>query len=72
MISTKKQIEEYLKTETKNISNQDFSSLTTSAICDALSISRSVTSQYLNEIFKKKQLIKINSRPVYFLDKKEY
>lgn len=71
MYNTKQEILNYLIDETKNIRDNDFSALTTSAIADALSISRSVASQYLNELFKTDCLVKINSRPVYFFHKNE-
>lgn len=39
-------------------------------ISNLLTISRNRTSSILNELFKKKLLVKINSRPVLFFDKK--
>lgn len=47
----------------------DFEKATASYISEALNVSRSVVSQYLNALFGKKKLIKINTRPVYFFDK---
>jgi len=41
----------------------------TQAIAEENFVSRSLVSQYLNDMFKSGALIKINSRPVYFLDK---
>lgn len=38
-------------------------------LCNTLNISRSLSSQYLNEYAKAGVFIKIHSRPVYFLDK---
>lgn len=43
---------------------------TAAGIADALHISRNTVSQYLNEKVKGKDVIKINSRPVYFFAKK--
>lgn len=40
------------------------------SIAETLYVSRSLVSLYLNELYKEGLLIKINSRPVYFLDKK--
>lgn len=40
------------------------------SIAEQIYVSRSLVSLYLNELFKEGVLIKINSRPVYFLDKK--
>lgn len=39
-------------------------------VASELFISRSLASNYLNEMFQNGQLIKINTRPVYFLSKK--
>lgn len=43
---------------------------TASEIADTLQISRNTVSQYLNEKVKEKEVVKINSRPVYFYDRK--
>lgn len=40
------------------------------SIAESLYVSRSLVSLYLNELYKEGLLIKINSRPVFFLDKK--
>ena len=45
--------------------------LTASTISDEMHISRSLASQYLNELVKEKRVIKVNSRPVYFLHRKK-
>lgn len=42
---------------------------TTNTISQNLMISRSLASQYLNELTREKKLIKINERPVIFLDR---
>lgn len=42
---------------------------TTNSISQKLMISRSLASQYLNELTREKKLIKINERPVIFLDR---
>jgi len=70
ILSTKEQIAEYLKNETKIFKVDDLSSFTTQKISHHLHLSRSVTSQYLNELCKEDILVKVNSRPVYFFDKK--
>lgn len=70
MMSTKLQIYEYLKKKTTSFNANEIEYYTTSAISDNLSISRSLTSQYLNELCKEESLIKVNTRPVYYFDKK--
>ena len=49
---------------------------TQTLVCDSayisgsLNISRSLASQYLNEFVRDQELIKINTRPVYFLNRR--
>lgn len=43
-----------------------FSNFTTITISKELNISRSLTSQYLNELVKDDLVVKISSRPVYY------
>ena len=69
-LSTKQQLKEYLSQETRIFEVERLSYFTTKYMSSYFNISRSVTSQYLNELYKEGELIKINSRPVYFLDKK--
>lgn len=38
-------------------------------LCQELNISRSLSSQYLNEFFKEGMFIKVQTRPVFFLDR---
>lgn len=71
-MNTKEQIYQYLVLETQILLDHDFSLLTTSVIAESLHLSRSLTSQYLNELFNEGFLIKIASRPVYYLDKHEF
>ncbi|MCY6958403.1 sigma 54-interacting transcriptional regulator [Clostridium brassicae] len=69
-LSTKEQLKEYLSQQTPIFKIEKLSYFTTKHMSSYFNISRSVTSQYLNELYKEGELIKINSRPVYFLDKK--
>ncbi len=68
-MTTKRLIHEFVINESKLFQNNDFSLLTTSVIADELHISRSLTSQYLNDLYAEGLLVKILSRPVYYLDK---
>lgn len=68
-MNTKELVYQYLIEETRAILNDDFSLLTTTVISETLHISRSLTSQYLNELFAEGELIKISSRPVLYFDK---
>lgn len=70
MASVKQEIHQYLKKESKTFQKSNIDLFTTITISSRLNISRGLTSQYLNELFKEGELIKICSRPVLFLDKK--
>lgn len=69
-VTTKQEIMEYIAEETRRCDLVHFEPLVTASVCDALKVSRNLASQYLNEGFKDGLLIKISTRPVYFLDKK--
>lgn len=66
MESGKDKVYTSVRTETK-LGN--YNQLTAAAIADRLQISRSVVSQYLNALYLKGIVIKIATRPVYFLDR---
>lgn len=68
-MTSKKEIFEYVQTITRSFCIERISSHATISISNALSMSRSLTSQHLNEYVKENKLIKISSRPVYYLDK---
>ena len=72
-MGTKKNIEEYVILHTKqlilDIRKANLHACTTAEIGSQLHLSRNLVSQYLNELVKEKVLIKISSRPVYFLHK---
>ena len=72
-MGTKKNIEEYVILHTKqlilDIRKANLHACTTAEIGSQLHLSRNLVSQYLNELVKEKILIKISSRPVYFLHK---
>ena len=76
MNCTKQEILNFLSIKTKQFIQMKYSECDTSAISNFLCLSRSLTSQYLNELVKEELLIKIQERPVIFLNKeiieKEY
>lgn len=72
MISTKQEILDYITFETINFSFDNAVRVSTIGVSENLNISRSLASQYLNELNKEDLIIKISTRPVYFLDKKNY
>ena len=67
--STKEQVVEYLKKATRSMNIDQLSGFTTINISKLLNLSRSLTSQYLNELVKDEKVIKISSRPVYYFDR---
>ena len=66
--TTKELISEYLTDQTKKFDLVHANAFTTVAISDALHISRTITSQYLNELCESKEVFKVKSRPVYFFN----
>lgn len=66
----KKKIYQFIENRHQQKMNVDEkSSVIASDICEAFGIKRNTASKYLNELVEENQLIKINSRPVYFLSK---
>ena len=68
-LTSKQQIYNYLQKMSQHFQLDRFSNFTTITISKELSISRSLTSQYLNELVKDDLVVKISSRPVYYLSK---
>lgn len=69
--STKDLILNYMSDLTENFDFTQVNAFTAGSISDEMHISRSLASQYLNELVKEKVVMKINSRPVYFLHRKK-
>lgn len=69
MNTTKQEILNFLKEKTLLFIQTKQSECDTSAISAHLCLSRSLTSQYLNELVKAHSLIKIQERPVLFLNR---
>ena len=61
----------YMNDLTQNFDFTQVSHFTASSIAKEMHISRSLASQYLNELVKEKLVMKINSRPVYFLHRQK-
>ena len=68
-ISTKEQVYEYLESITAEVDFEHLTAYTTLDICKQLNMSRSLVSLYLNEMVKEETVIKISTRPVYYLNK---
>ena len=67
---TKQMIFDYLVEETGNLQERNLNVYTANYICEKFIISRSLASHYLNELFKEKELIKVNERPVLYFHRK--
>lgn len=66
--NTKKEIYSYVKSISNRITIDNITLFSTANIANELKLSRNLVSQYLNQLHKEYKLIKINTRPVYFLD----
>lgn len=66
---TKDQIYGIICKSTKNYEENDLNELTASYLSSKLNVSRTIVSQYLNELVKEGIVVKTNSRPVYFFEK---
>ena len=69
-VKTKKEVLRYVQSKTHAQGQQTLTQTTAYEVSNELNISRALASQYLNELTKEGAVIKINSRPVYFLDRK--
>ena len=69
MKKTQKEIQKIVEDLTCRHGVDFLKAMSTGNIANTLNISRSLASQYLNELCKLGRCIKINSRPVYYFDK---
>ena len=69
-VKTKKEVLRYVQSKTHAQGQQTLTQTTAYEVSKELNISRALASQYLNELTKEGAVIKINSRPVYSLDRK--
>lgn len=70
MSITKNEILNYVEELTQNLDFYNMGAFSSNAISEYMAVSRSLVSQYLNELNREGVLIKVTSRPVYFIDKK--
>ena len=68
-VQTKQEILDDIRDGTKDFHPSKMERFSANGIGKRKNISRTLVSQYLNELFKEGLLVKINSRPVYFLHK---
>ena len=67
----KKKILDALAEATRHFAWNDLSDLSAQSLAEHFGLSRNLISQYLNEAHNEGLVIKINTRPVYFLGKAE-
>ncbi|SFG63735.1 sigma 54-interacting transcriptional regulator [Sporolactobacillus nakayamae] len=68
-MSVKDEIKKLIAYNTQKLDEDNSDVFTAGYVCKNLHIQRNTASHYLNELFKQGLLIKINTRPVLFLDK---
>ncbi|MEJ8738496.1 PRD domain-containing protein [Erysipelotrichaceae bacterium HCN-30851] len=68
--SVKNEVLRCIIKNSENYSQTSLKGCTASTISKKLNISRSLASYYLNQLYEEKLLVKITSRPVYYLHKK--
>lgn len=66
----RKELLNELEKRTGNNEIEENDLFSANSFSELLNVSRNTVSQYLNEFVKRDRVIKINSRPVYFFDKK--
>lgn len=69
MIDTRDEMLEYIISKTRTFDTDFIEAFSTNSVSDSTSVSRSLASLHLNELFKSGELIKVSSRPVYFFHK---
>lgn len=70
--TNREKVIECLSTLSKSIFNTDALGVSANDIAKQIDIQRSTVSLYLNELVRNGDAIKVNTRPVYFLDEKIY
>lgn len=69
MNDTKQDLLDYLKKINIEADFSNIEKFSTVAIADGFHISRSLASQYLNSLFREGKIVKIDSRPVYYISR---
>lgn len=68
---TQKELLTYLGSITRDLKVSDLDRFTTQGIARAVSVSRSLASQYLNELVHRGFVVKAGSRPVYYFHRRD-
>ena len=68
---TERELFSYLKALTREVTSTSLEKFTTNGLSQALSLSRNLTSHYLNDMARRGVVVKAGARPVYYFSKKE-
>lgn len=71
-MTNKEKILLQLRKESMKINGKVDVGITSNDISTILNVKRNIVSQYLNELYREGKAIKVNTRPVYFIDKNVY
>lgn len=71
-MTNKEKVFNLVKELSQDINIKEKKGITAQEIAQKLNLKRNVASHLLNELYKEGKVIKINTRPVYFLDKEVY
>lgn len=69
MSDTKQDLLDYLKSINIELEFSNIEEFSTISIADGFHISRSLASQYLNSLYREGKVVKIDSRPVYYISR---
>lgn len=72
MNDTKQDLLDYLKKLNFEVEFSNIEDFSTISIADGFHISRSLASQYLNSLYREGKVIKIDSRPVYYIHRSSF
>ncbi|GEP19314.1 sigma 54-interacting transcriptional regulator [Pediococcus argentinicus] len=68
MLTNREKVIDFLKSRSESLSATNKLGVSAKAISDELQIQRSTVSLYLNDLVRNGEALKINTRPVYFID----
>lgn len=68
---TERELFSYLRSQTREFAGTDLERFTTSGLSRSLSLSRNLTSHYLNDLTRAGLVVKAGARPVYYFSKKD-
>ncbi len=70
--NTKRELLSHLDKLTRELTDFNIGDFTTAKIAQSALMSRSLASQYLNELVREQEVVKINARPVLFFHRRGF